>query len=270
MENTPDSVFCAHGAGYTVPWDRVKEHMHLESCLKPAKTAGKPSAPVSRSINAGAALDKELQAIYERTYGPVKDRAFVPASERKARESYRPKAAPVPKGPEYVLVDGYNIIHAWDELREIGEDNLDAARQVLTDLMSNYQALRGCELILVFDAYRVPYHKEEIIRFHNIYVVYTKEAETADAYIEKTAHEIAKNHRVRVASSDNMEQLIVLSQGALRVSARAFHQEVERTGEELKALLRQINRPQHSRAVAAAMKKAEEKKDPAALKNDRK
>ena len=270
VENTPDSVFCAHGAGYTVPWDQVKEHMHLESCLKPQKPVSAAEAPARRSVSSGAALDKELQAIYERTYGPVKDRAFVPASERKARESYRPKAAPVPKGPEYVLVDGYNIIHAWDELREIGEDNLDAARQVLMDLMSNYQALRGCELILVFDAYRVPYHKEEIIRFHNIFVVYTKEAETADAYIEKTAHEIAKNHRVRVASSDNMEQLIVLSQGALRVSAQAFHQEVERTGEELKALLRQINRPQHSRAVAEAMKKAEEKKDPAALENDRK
>jgi small GTP-binding protein len=267
VENTPDSVFCAHGAGYTVPWDQVKDHMHLESCLKSVKPTAKEPVHVSRPSNAGAALDRELQAIYERTYGPVKDRAFVPASERRARESYRPKAAPVPKGPEYVLVDGYNIIHAWDELREIGEDNLDAARQVLMDLMSNYQALRGCELILVFDAYRVPYHKEEIIRFHNIYVVYTKEAETADAYIEKTAHEIAKNHRVRVASSDNMEQLIVLSQGALRVSAQAFREEVERAGEELKALLRQINRPQHSRVVAEAMKKAEEAaetKDPAA------
>ena len=189
----------------------------------------------------------------------MKDRAFVPASERKARESYRPKAAPIPKGPEYVLVDGYNIIHAWDELKAVAEDNLDAARQLLMDLMSNYQALRGCRLILVFDAYRVPLHKEEIIRWHNIHVVYTKEAETADAYIEKTSREIAKEHRVRVASSDGMEQLIVLSQGALRVSAEAFRREVEQTGEELRALLRRINRPQVSRPVAEALRRAEEK-----------
>ena len=259
VENTADSVFCAHGAGFTVKWDQVSDYMHLDSCLREEK-APDPPGSVRRSAPAGGAvLDKELQAIYERTYGPVKDRAFVPVSERKARESYRPKAAPIPKGPEYVLVDGYNIIHAWDELKAVAEDNLDAARQLLMDLMSNYQALRGCRLILVFDAYRVPLHKEEIICWHNIHVVYTKEAETADAYIEKTSREIAKDHRVRVASSDGMEQLIVLSQGALRVSAEAFRREVEQSGEELRALLRRINRPQVSRPVAEALRRAEEK-----------
>ena len=259
VENTADSVFCAHGAGFTVKWDQVSAHMHLDSCLREEKAPDPPGGVRRSAPVGGAVLDKELQAIYERTYGPVKDRAFVPASERKARESYRPKAAPIPKGPEYVLVDGYNIIHAWDELKAVAEDNLDAARQLLMDLMSNYQALRGCRLILVFDAYRVPLHKEEIIRWHNIHVVYTKEAETADAYIEKTSREIAKEHRVRVASSDGMEQLIVLSQGALRVSAEAFRREVEQSGEELRALLRRINRPQVSRPVAEALRRAEEK-----------
>ncbi len=261
LDNTPDSVFCSHGAAVAVKWDRVSEYMHLESCLKQPKSVPvrTETAPRRAAPSGGAAMDRELQAIYERTYGPVKDRGFVPASRRQEREPYRPKAAPVPAGPEYVLVDGYNIIHAWEELSQVAEDNLDAARQLLMDLMSNYQALRDCRLILVFDAYRVPLHKEEIIRYHNIHVVYTKEAETADAYIEKTAHEIARDHRVRVASSDNLEQLIVLSQGALRVSAESFHQEVERTGEELKALLRKINRPQHSRPVADALRRAEEK-----------
>ena len=257
LDNTPDSVFCAHGAGFVVPWDQVKDHMHLESRLRAEKSTPEPAPVQRRAPSGGAGLDKELQAIYERTYGPVKDRGFVPASVRKQREAYRPKASPVPQGPEYVLVDGYNIIHAWDELRSVGEDNLDAARSLLMDLMSNYQAIRGCRLILVFDAYRVPYHREEVIAFHNIHVVYTKEAETADAYIEKTAHEIAKNHRVRVASSDNMEQLIVLSQGALRVSAQGFHQEVEQTSQELQTLLRRINRPDRSLALADAIKKAQ-------------
>ena len=204
-------------------------------------------------------MDKELQAIFERTYGPVRDRGFVPASERAARESYRPKAAPVPAGPEYLLVDGYNIIYAWDELKEVGQDNLDAARQLLMDLMSNFQALRGGELILVFDAYRLPNHAEEVVKYSNIYVVYTRTAETSDAYIEKTAHEIAKNHRVRVASSYSLEQLIVLSQGALRVSADAFHTEVLQAGEQMRRILRELNRPQLSRPVARALEEAEQK-----------
>ena len=259
-ENTPDSVFCSHGAGFVVKWDQVPEHMHLESCLRPEKAPVSAPVPARRTAGSvGAALDKELQAIYERTYGPTKERAFVPASVRRERPAgAKVKAAPVPAGPEYLLVDGYNIIYAWDELREVAEDHMDAARQLLMDLMSNFQGIRQCELILVFDAYRVPYHKEEILRYHNIHVVYTKEAETADAYIEKTAHAIAKDHRVRVATSDGLEQLIVLSQGALRVSASSFRMEVEQADEELHAILRAINRPDRSQAVAEALRRAQE------------
>ena len=257
--NSPDSVFCSHGAGYVVPWNEVEEHMHLPPCLREEKEPEPIPAPAPRRTASGAAMDKELQAIFERTYGPVKERAFNPAVERKVRESYRPKAAPVLKGPEYVLVDGYNIIYAWDELHAVAEEHLDAARQMLTDRMSNYQALRGCELILVFDAYRVPDHPEEITKFHNIYVVYTRTAETADAYIEKTAHAIAREHPVRVASSDSLEQLIVLSQGALRVSASAFHDEVVLAESELRQMVDRTNIPRLRRPVAEAMEKAEER-----------
>ena len=236
VANTADSVFCSHGAGYTVRWDEVEQHMHLESCLRAEKETTPAQESVPRGPSAprtGAALDKELQAIYERTYGAVKqNRAFVPRSERE-KPVPQPKAKPIPAGPEYLLVDGYNIIFAWDELKAVAADHLDAARQLLMDLLCNYQGVRQCRVILVFDAYRVPFHKEEIVAYNNIHVVYTKEAETADAYIEKTSHEIARDHRVRVATSDGMEQLIVLGQGALRLSADSFHTEVMQAGDEI-------------------------------------
>ena len=260
--NTPDSVFCSHGAGYTVRWDDVEQHMHLESCLRPEREAApenQSAPPRSASVpRTGAALDKQLQAIYERTYGAVKqNRAFVPRSERE-KISSQPKARPVPAGPEYLLVDGYNIIFAWDELKAVAADHLDAARRLLMDILCNYQGVRQCRVILVFDAYRVPFHKEEIVAYNNIHVVYTKEAETADAYIEKTSHEIAKDHRVRVATSDGMEQLIVLGQGALRLSADSFHTEVMQAGEEIRETLRQLNRRGRSDAVAKALRRAAE------------
>ena len=260
--NTPDSVFCSHGAGYTVRWDDVEQHMHLESCLRPEREAApenQSAPPRSASVpRTGAALDKQLQAIYERTYGAVKqNRAFVPRSERE-KTSSQPKARPVPAGPEYLLVDGYNIIFAWDELKAVAADHLDAARRLLMDILCNYQGVRQCRVILVFDAYRVPFHKEEIVAYNNIHVVYTKEAETADAYIEKTSHEIAKDHRVRVATSDGMEQLIVLGQGALRLSADSFHTEVMQAGEEIRETLRQLNRRGRSDAVAKALRRAAE------------
>lgn len=261
VANTADSVFCSHGAGYTVRWDEVEQHMHLESCLRAEKETTPAQESVPRGPSAprtGAALDKELQTIYERTYGAVKqNRAFVPRSERE-KPVPQPKAKPIPAGPEYLLVDGYNIIFAWDELKAVAADHLDAARQLLMDLLCNYQGVRQCRVILVFDAYRVPFHKEEIVAYNNIHVVYTKEAETADAYIEKTSHEIAKDHRVRVATSDGMEQLIVLGQGALRLSADSFHTEVMQAGEEIRETLRRLNRRERSDAVAEALRRAAE------------
>ena len=260
MANPADSVFCSHGAGYVVPWREVREHMHLESTLPLERAPAAEATPPSRrgpSLG-GAALDKELQAIYERTYGPTKERSFVPV--RELRETPRlPKAAPVPEGPEYLLVDGYNVIFAWDELRELAEGHLDTARQLLMDLLCNYQGLRQCRVILVFDAYRLPYHREEISPYNGIFVVYTREAETADAYIERTTHEIAREHRVRVVTSDGLEQLIVLGQGALRVSASAFHAEIEQLSREMADMLRTMNRSPRRTQIRDALLQAEER-----------
>ena len=264
VENTPDSVFCSHGAGFVVPWDKVPEYMHLDTTL-PAENA--PPAPLSPppvpvKTSSGAALDKELQAIYERTYGKTKERSFAPRPPRSEPVEKPYHAKPLPAGPEYILVDGYNILFAWDALKKIAADNMDAARQILMDLLCNYRGIRGCEIVLVFDAYRVPFHKEEIIEYGNIHVVYTKEAETADAYIQKTCRDIASQRRVRVATSDTVEQLIILGQGAVRVSADAFRMELEQCSEEMRRTLREINTAAPSRIVAQAWEKArQEKKD---------
>ena len=258
-ENPSASVFCEHGAGFNVPWNEVRAHMHLPSCLAPRRAAPSPASPAPARQGApvsSAQMDKKLQAIFEQTYGPVKNRDIRPRSEAACPAPPQPAARPVPQGPEYVLVDGYNIIFAWEELRSVAKDNTDAARQLLMDCMSNYQGVRGCILILVFDAYRLPYHKEEILRYHNIHVVYTREAETADAYIEKAAHEIAREHRVRVATSDSLEQLIILGQGALRQSAEAFRAEVEQAGDELHGILEQLNSYRKTGSMAEAFRRA--------------
>ena len=167
--------------------------------------------------------------IFERTYGPIrrdKNSSFKPVRKNNSiNNNYHAK--PIPTGPEYLLVDGYNIIFAWDELNEIAKDNLDLARNQLINILCNYQGFKQCELILVFDAYKIKGGQRNIEKIHNINVVYTKEAETADMYIEKVTHEIGKKHRVRVATSDNLEQIIILGNGAFRISASEFQKEVK-------------------------------------------
>ena len=270
LEQPADSVFCDHGAGYTVKWDQVKAHMHVDSGPRlgqeeaaEAPVARAPAAPATYS--GAQALDKELQAIYERTYGPVKRRdLFQPAPKQERTASSgesRPRSVPPrQEGPEYLLVDGYNIIFAWEELQAVARDNLDAARQLLMDLLSNYQGFKKCVVILVFDAYKVPRGLEEVIRYHNIYVVYTKEAETADAYIEKATFEIGKKHRVKVATSDGAEQLIILGHGALRLSATAFRAEVEQVEGEIAGILARNNRRDKARPIQTAMDRAKGRK----------
>lgn len=226
--NTADSIFCSHGAGYTVKWNEVPEYMHIESCLKPKYELEEISFNHIRNYHNRLAEDKELMEIFERTYGPIHrnvNSAFKPVKNIPDRSSY--KAKPIPQGPEYLLVDGYNIIFAWDELNEIAKDNLDLARNQLINILCNYQGFKQCELILVFDAYKIKGGKRNIEKIHNINVVYTKEAETADMYIEKVTHDISKNHRVRVATSDNLEQLIILGNGAFRISASEFQKEIK-------------------------------------------
>lgn len=307
MADTPDSVFCSHGAGFIVPWYQVEGYMHVESGAKPAlgeeaagkageEAAGRAGAEAAgkagtaaagkagtdaegnvpsryrRSVSAageidGKALknasaigqsggsakpaagsvysgslesDKELEEIFRRTYGDSKRRRLLDQQQapggslsggRTIREQVWRPPEPV---EEYLLVDGYNIIFAWEDLKDLAKTSLDGARQRLMDILCNYQGFKKCHVILVFDAYRVAGHSCEVQEYLNIHVVYTKEAETADQYIEKTVHELAKKHQVTVATSDGLEQIIILGQGALRMSAAELLEEVERTNETIR------------------------------------
>ena len=268
VENTPDSVFCAHGAGYTVKWSEVPAQAHVVSGVRlsapKAEEAKEPETRRSAAYAGTIEQDKELQAIFERTYGAVKRRDFLPpkAPRRPASPEAleRRPASRQPSGPEYLLVDGYNIIFAWDELKAVAQESLDAARKALCDLLCNYQGYRKCELIAVFDAYKVRGGQGSVEKYHNIHVVYTKEAETADAYIERATYELGKRHRVRVATSDGPEQLIILGHGALRVSAAAFREEVEAVQGQIARILADNNRRGHG-ALRAAMEEAEKRKE---------
>ena len=240
LDNPADSVFCAHGAGFVVPWDQVRSHMHVDSGWgKSTRPEQETAVPQRRAMAYRATLeeDAELLKIFERTYGPIKRdplAAFRPVQKRE-RPDFAAEQWEI--APEYLLVDGYNIIFAWDELNALSKESLDAARHKLMDILCNYQGFQKCVLILVFDAYRVPGSPGSIEQYHNIHVVYTKEAETADMFIERVTHEIGRNRRVRVATSDGMEQIIILGHGALRVSARMFHEEVQNVEKQIRALV---------------------------------
>ena len=240
LDNPADSVFCAHGAGFVVPWDQVRSHMHVDSgwgkSTRPEQEAAVPQR-WAMAYRATLEEDAELLKIFERTYGPIKRdplAAFRPVQKRE-RPDFAAEQWEI--APEYLLVDGYNIIFAWDELNALSKESLDAARHKLMDILCNYQGFQKCVLILVFDAYRVPGSPGSIEQYHNIHVVYTKEAETADMFIERVTHEIGRNRRVRVATSDGMEQIIILGHGALRVSARMFHEEVQNVEKQIRALV---------------------------------
>lgn len=239
VENSADSVFCSHGAGYVVKWNEVPEHMHLPSCLSPEPDEEQSVKRLrAERFVREAVSDKELMEIFERTYGKI---------ERDPRKSFRtvkeksdyskPVKLPDYEGPDYLLVDGYNIIYAWDELSRIAEENLDAARAELINMMCNYRGYAGCELILVFDAYRVKGKHREVESYCGINIVFTQEAETADSYIERVSHELSKKHRVKVATSDGMEQMIILGNGAMRISAAEFRKRVKDAEDEIRRFL---------------------------------
>ena len=293
MDNPCSSVFCAHGAGFVVDWDRVEDYMHLDSALPGADSiqsygeqddtgnpiayydrqevgyAGQESgghARISAGRREGQTADfigqDEIEEIMNRTYGTKErkkqgwartiragENADVQGSGRaesvsgeqsgydRAGKGARDRMATPQE--EYLLVDGYNIIFAWDSLKELAKDNLDSARGKLMDILSDFQGYRRMNLILVFDAYKVKGNIGSTERYHNIDVVYTKEAETADQYIEKVTHKIGRKHRVRVATSDGLEQLIIMGAGAIRVSARELQEEVMAAGEELRKMFLQ-------------------------------
>ena len=197
-------------------------------------------------------------AIFERTYGKVEQRAFQPQKKpaRTSLDGEKYSIRTQKQGPEYLLVDGYNVIFAWEELERLARQDVAAARGALEDILSNYPGFRRCVVILVFDAYKVKGNPGSVERRNGIYVVYTKEAETADAYNEKTTYEIAREHRVRVVTSDGAEQLIILGHGALRLPAASFRREVEEAEGEISAILARHNRGERSRPVKEALERA--------------
>lgn len=234
LENTPDSVFCSHGAGITIPWDQVEENMHLESVLRPKPAAAPAAAPRVRTQNLD--LDeKELQRIIEREFGPQKTPLYRPPAAKAEAAVTLP-----PRRKEYLIVDGYNMIFAWDGLREQAGYDLSGARERLLDLLSNYCGFHPCELIVVFDSYRVRGGTGSRSSHNNLRVVYTQEDESADLYIETLVGKIGKNYAVRVATSDALIQLSALRSGVLRVSASELERELERTNGEIAAVLRRL------------------------------
>lgn len=250
VDNPTGSVFCVHGAGFLVKWDEVPEYMHIKEDFLAEKPGIEQDEMMavqmgnhcnySGGYSSSYDDDPELLTIMEREFGSKQ-------KERERYSSYRKQTVSTPvrhttvikenePKKEYLLVDGYNIIFAWEELNELAKASIDAARNKLMDILSNYQGFIGCTLILVFDAYKVKGNQGEVQKYHNIYVVYTKEAEIADQYIEKTTHEIGRKYKVTVATSDALEQVIVMGQGAYRISARDFYEEVERTEKQIREI----------------------------------
>ena len=241
LENPASSVFCAHGAGYEVKWQDVDAAAHLP-LLRLGGPARQEPQRIVKSVAPGGApeLEKELLAIFERTYGAIRRRDVLPQMMLRS-EDKREFLQSLGPADDFLLVDGYNILFAWDELKELARTSLDTARHVLMNLLCNYQGYRGCTLILVFDAYKVPQGLGSVEKYHNIHIVYTRQAETADQYIERLSFELRGRRRVRVATSDNLEQLIILGHGAERISAQHFHDEVYTAQAEIERILAQNN-----------------------------
>ena len=263
--NPSGSVFCDHGSGTVVDWRKVPAMAHVDSGLRldaPVRQQSAPPAPRSAPAS-GLAGEKELMSIFEQTYGKVERRSFQPQrppARRELADSYSIREQQL--GPDYLLVDGYNIIFAWPELQPVARDNLDAARKMLLDILANYRAFRGGEIILVFDAYKVKGNPGSLEKTEGVYVAYTKEAQTADAYIERATYDLARQHRVRVATSDGPEQLIILGHGALRLSALQLRQEIEQARGQISALLAAQWGPKSgSQAMKHALEQAQKEKE---------
>lgn len=239
VENTADSVFCSHGAGMNIKWNEAADYMHLPTYLGAASDEAENPVKVRRHSTSAAVTEEELMEIFERTYGKVDKEPRKAFKSAKVKKDYsKPVKLPNYEGPDYLLVDGYNIIFAWDELKKISETNLDAARAELIKILSNYQGLCGYEIIIVFDAYKVKGKYREVERHFNVNVVYTKESETADSYIERVTHELSGKHRVRVATSDGVEQLIILGSGAMRMTARELKSRIDAANSEISDIIK--------------------------------
>lgn len=244
LDNPAGSVFCAHGAGFVVPWYEVPRYMHLEGYLKQTAETQSVAAKAGRAIEHELDLalgTEEIDAIINKTFFANRKEGFTPHKginrrnvPKKGQETVQTKQIykPQEKKEVYLLVDGYNVIFAWDELKELAAENIDAARDKLADILCNYQGIKQCKLMLVFDAYRVKGHQTEILAYHNIHIVYTKEAETADAYIEKFAHQNSRKYDITVATSDGIEQIIIIGAGCKRISSRELKEEIAFVSQE--------------------------------------
>ena len=242
LENSPDSIFCVHGGGFNVKWSEVPDHMHLPWVYQPKAETPEPTVirRGSATYSGSKEEEKALEAIFARTYGPVKSRAFTPQAEIRAREGTSVFEYMEP-AEHYLLVDGYNIIFAWEELKRLAREDLDAARNQLIHILCNYQGIKRCGVILVFDAYRVKGGAGSVEKVNNIFVVYTKQAETADTYIERTTYELGKHRKIRVATSDSLEQTIILGHNSTRISAQLFWEEVQEVQTEIQRRIAQNN-----------------------------
>ena len=255
--NTPDSVFCSHGAGTAVPWDEADAFMHLPF----QKDLDRREVPTPAAGGAAAAYhgtreeDLALEKIFERTYGPVKARQLVAPPTAAAQRQQDPEEKSVSDG-EILLIDGYNVLHAWDEWKPFLQDRLADARDALRELMCDYAGATGKAVILVFDAYAVPNNPGKAEKYKNIYVIYTREAQTADAFIEQTTYFGRNTARIRVVTSDRPEQLIASGNAALRTSAREFHKEVNQVRDGIAAFLSRNNLARPARTLETAYKEA--------------
>ena len=249
-ENSGDSIFCSHGAGVLVKWDDVPKHMHLPYAYVPEQKAElTPPVQLARQAERYRSRLEEDQALlgwFERTYGKIQRdprQALDRLPDDGTETAKTAPLQPLKTGDVYLLVDGYNVIHAWDSLKQYLPDHLELARKQLSDWLCNYQGFRQCQVILVFDAYQVKGGREHVEQYHNIHIVYTKEAETADAYIERTTYDLAKERRVRVVTSDGLEQRIILGNGAYRVSAAEFEKELKEVEQAIQSYLQSGHHP---------------------------
>jgi predicted RNA-binding protein with PIN domain len=238
MGNPAESVFCANGSSFLVYWDEVKDYMHVESCFQKKDNVLKAAAESQATYSGERWIDpEEVDKVLNQAYYANKGKKSAWQKQRTVSESYHKPIVYTSESTEtkkeYLLVDGYNIIFAWSELKELAEDNLDGARSKLLDYLSKYQGVRECQIIAVFDAYRVRQHHEETIEYDNLHVVYTKEAQTADHFIEKFAHDNQGKYNITVATSDGLQQIIVRGTGCSVLSARELKEEIERTNEKV-------------------------------------
>ncbi len=245
-DNPADSVFCSHGAGVIVKWDEVRKHAHTRADIRFPESSPEPETkarPPSKKPKTAYDEEAELRALFERTYGPVKDRGFEAFKQsRKKSAALEQLYVTRVREDDYLLVDGYNIIFAWDELHDLAAADINSAREALVNILSNYQSVRKCHLILVFDAYKVKGGVRSVEKRYGLDIVYTREAETADMYIEQASYDLTKKHRVRVATSDGMEQIIILGHGAERLSASELKWEVEQANRHIEEVLAQLRK----------------------------